>query len=173
MTPAQTVPRFELLTPQHDVESFSCGEDSLNRFLRERALRDMRSKTSATRVLLNDSPTEIVGYYSLSAASIPFDRIPRSVTKKLTRYPTHPATLLARLARDVRWRGKGMGELLVVDAIRRAYTQTAHVGSAFIIVDALNDKALAFYRAFGFTPCQDAPGQLFMPMSIVEQLIGP
>ncbi len=170
MTPAQSALRFELLTTQHDVEGFSCEERSLNRFLRERALRDMRSKTSATRVLLNESPTEIIGYYTLSAASIPFDRIPRSVTKKLTRYPTHPATLLARLARDVRWRGKGMGELLLVDAIRRAYTQTAHVGSAFIIVDALTDSALAFYQAFGFTPFGDTPGQLFMPMTIVEHL---
>ncbi len=171
MTRVQSAPQFELLTAQHDVETFSCEQDSLNRFLRNRALRDMRSKTSATRVLLLDSPSEIVGYYTLCAASIPFDRIPRALTRKLTRYPTHPATLLARLARDGRWRGKGIGELLVVDAIRRAYTQTAHAGSTFIIVDALNAEALAFYRDFGFTPFQDTPSELFMPMSTVEQLV--
>ena len=171
MTRVQSAPRFELLTVHHDVETFSCEEESLNRFLRERALRDMRSRTSATRVLLGDSPTEIIGYYTLSAASIPFDRIPRALTRKLTRYPTHPATLWARLARDVRWRGKGMGELLVVDAIRRAYTQTAHVGSAFIIVDALNDRAAKMYQSLGFTPFHDTPSQLFTPMSTIEQLI--
>ncbi len=168
MTRSQPAPRFELLTAQHDVETFSCEEDSLNRFLCERALRDMRSKTSATRVMLFDSPSEIVGYYTLTAASIPFDRIPLALTKKLTRYPTHPATLLARLARDARWRGKKMGELLVVDAIKRAYTQTAHGGSAFIIVDALNDRAVAFYQSLGFTPFPDTQRELFMPMSTVE-----
>jgi ribosomal protein S18 acetylase RimI-like enzyme len=170
VTRTQSAPRFELLTAQLDVEAFSCEEESLNRFLRERALRDMRSKTSATRVLLLDSPSEIVGYYTLSAASIPFDRVPRALIKKLTRYPTHPATLLARLARDARWRGKGMGELLVVDAIRRAYTQTAHVGSTFIIVDAVNDRAVKLYQSLGFTSFDDTPSQLFMPMSTVEHL---
>lgn len=95
----------------------------------------------------------------------------RSSDTRLTRYPTHPATLLARLARDGRWRGKGMGELLVVDAIRWAYTQTAHVGSAFIIVDALNDGAVELYQSLGFTPFQDTRRQLFMPMSTVGHLI--
>lgn len=167
MTKTELVPRFELLTENHDREGFSCEEPSLVRFLQERGLRDMRSKTSATHVLLLDSPTEIVGYHTLTAGSIPFDKIPRAVAKKLTRYPAHPVTLLARLARDERWRGKRIGELLVIDAIRRANAQATHIGATFIVVDALNDEAVRFYRSLGFTPFPDTPRQLFMPMSLV------
>ena len=68
--------------------------------------------------------------------------------------------------------GEGMERLLlIVDAIRRAYTQTAHIGSTFIFVDALNDRAMKMYQSLGFTPFQDTPSQLFIPMSTIEQLI--
>lgn len=161
------------MTELHDREGFSCEKGQLNKFLHERALRDMRSKTSATRVLLLGSDIEIVGYYTLTAASVPFDKVPDSVIKKakLTRYPAVSATLLAKLARDSRWRGYGTGELLVVDALRRAYDQTAHIGAALVLVDAIDDEAAQFYETFGFTTFPEKRLELFMPMETVDQLV--
>jgi len=166
-------PRIELLTESHDRDGFSCEKEQLTKFLRERALRDMRSKTSATRVLLLESKVEIVGYYTLTAASVSFDKVPDAIRKriKLTKYPTTSATLLARLARDIRWRGRGIGELLVIDALRRAYNQTAHIGAALILVDAIDDEAAEFYQAFGFTAFPEKRLELFMPMAMVETLV--
>lgn len=173
MTQKVSQPRIELLTESHDREGFRCEKEQLNKFLRERALRDMRSKTSATRVLLLESKVEIVGYYTLTAASIPFDKVPDAVIKKikLTKYPTVSATLLARLARDTRWRGHGIGELLVIDALRRAYDQTAHIGAALILVDAIDDEAAEFYQAFGFSPFPEKRLELFMPMAMIKPLL--
>ena len=132
----------------------------------------MRARLSATRVLLFDAPQVIVGYYTLAAASIPFNRIPEADRKrlKLSRYPQLSATLLARLARDERWRGRGTGDLLIADALRRIFEQTAQVGAAFVIVDAIDDNASKFYRSYGFIQFPETERQLFLPMGTLGQL---
>ena len=168
------LPRFEPLGDHHDRAAFSCEQLSLTRFLTERALRDMRARLSATHVLLMDSDVEIAGCYTLAAASIPLARISDSDRKrlKLSKYPQMSAVLIARLARDERWRGRGTGDLLMIDALRRLEAQTAHVGAAFVIVDAIDEHAAQFYESFGFLRFPDTPRQLFLPMTTVQRALG-
>ena len=88
----------------------------------------------------------------------------------MSRYPALSATLIARLARHEVWRGSGIGELLLVDALRRAWDQTASVGAAFVIVDAINEAAADFYRRYSFIPFEDDDRTLFLPMIEVARL---
>ncbi len=88
----------EPLAPGHDVSSFDCGSDALNRFLRRHALDNQRNQSSRTYVALRGE-TRVVGYYSLAAASAEFDAVPARLAKGLARHPI-PLTLLARLAVD-------------------------------------------------------------------------
>ena len=100
-----------------------------------------------------DIETEsLVGYFTLAAASIPFDLVPEVERKRarLSRYPELSAVLLARLARDIDWRGKAIGELLLIEALRMTSAAADSVGVAFLIVDAIDQQAAEFYLDFGF-----------------------
>jgi GNAT superfamily N-acetyltransferase len=152
---------------------FACESAALNRFLHERALRDSRDSLSTTRVLIESSTGDAVGYFTLAAAAIPFDSISEADRKRwrLSRYPGLSAILLAKLARDKRWKGKGLGGILLAEALRTAHAATAHIGAAFVIVDAADQHATEFYLEFGFTGLDDADHRLFMRMADVERLV--
>jgi predicted GNAT family N-acyltransferase len=94
------------------------------------------------------------------------------MAKKLPKYPLVPATLLGRLAVDVRLRGKGAGEHLLMDALRRALEASREVASVAVVVDAKDDSAVSFYRRYGFIGFADQPRRLFLPMAVIEKPFG-
>jgi predicted N-acetyltransferase YhbS len=73
-----------------------------------------------------------------------------------------PAMLLARLAVDVSWQGRGIGKLLLVDALERLLDVSRSVGFEVVVVDAIDADASMFYRRYGFTPFEDHSLRLFM-----------
>jgi GNAT superfamily N-acetyltransferase len=165
--------RFEPLDRNHDRAAFSCRKHpSLDDFLKTKALKQMKQRYSATKVLVDVShPTVIVGYYSLSSTSVHLDLIPDNVQQKLPRHPAVPATLLARLAVDHRFQRQGNGSKLLVDALLQSYLGSKSIGSVAVIVDAIDDDAVRFYRKYGFIAFEDEASHLFLPMSNVRQLL--
>lgn len=123
--------------------------------------------------MIHAATGDVVGYFTLAAAAIPFDSISEADRKRwrISRYPELSAVLLARLARDQQWKGKGLGPLLLAEALRTAHAATAHVGAAFIVVDAADQHAAEFYLDFGFITLDDAERKLFMRMSDVGRLV--
>lgn len=119
-------------------------------------------------MLAGDAPHAIAVYYTFSSTSVNVGELPEKIAKKLPRYPLVPATLIGRLAVDRRYQGKGYGELLLVDALKRSLLSTEQIGSAVVIVDAKDDKAKAFYEHFQFMPLVDHSYRLFLPMAVVE-----
>jgi hypothetical protein len=103
--------RIERLDPaRHQREAFVCESPGLTEYLQKRARKEMDALTSACFVLVTEEdPGRVVGYYSLSQTSIALEKLPESIMKKLPRYPDVGATLIGRLARDLEWRGKGIG----------------------------------------------------------------
>ena len=87
---------------------------------------------------------------------------------KLPRYDKIPATLLGRLARSVAFRGQGLGELLLLHALRSALAQSRHIAS--VVVDAIDENAEKFYLGYGFIALPDNPGRLALPMTTIERL---
>lgn len=131
----------------------------------------MQRFVSATYVLLVDDVT-IAGYYTLSNSAAILGRLPDDVARRLPRYPNIPATLLARLAVDKRYRGEGYGRDLLINALHRSFATAYIIGSAFVVVDAKDDDAVRFYAKYGFRPFPDTQRQLYLPMSTVGQLAG-
>jgi GNAT superfamily N-acetyltransferase len=161
------------LTRQHDRVNFSCGNTSLDRYLREFALQDARRRVAAPFVgVIDAEPRKICGYYTLSAFALALDELPADIAKRLPAYPRIPATLLGRLAVDRRYQGQRFGEFLLVDALRRSFEQSERVGAAAVVVDAADDAAEAFYRHFGFLAVPDTPQRLFLSMRQVAALFG-
>lgn len=110
-----------------------------------------------------DDELGVVGFYSLSTYTLAVEDLPEEIARKLPRYDAIPAALIGRLARDVRARGRGLGELLLADAIRRILGAGRSVAVFAIVVDAKDDRAVEFYRAFGFIPFPSRPRRLFLP----------
>lgn len=156
---------------KHDRAAFSCEEPSLTRYLLEQASQDAKRHVAAPFVAVTEADRKtVLGYYTLSATNVELRDIPESQAKKLPRYPLVPATLLGRLARDASMKGKGLGEFLLVDAIHRAVVQSEQIASAAIIVDAISDEAVSFYRHFNFVVLADRKDRLFLPMGAAIKL---
>lgn len=162
---------IEPLGKSHNRSDFSCGHDTLDRYLKEQASQDAKRRVAAPFVLtLRDEHKTVVGYYTLSALSIELRDLPEDVSKKLPAYPLVPVTLLGRLAVDVRYRGKGAGEFLLSDALKRAFTQSSQIAAAAVVVDAIDEKAAAFYRHFDFTDFPNKPDRLFITMKTITDI---
>ena len=117
------------------------------------------------------APPAIAGYYTLSQFSVDLVDLPDPQRKNLPRYPVVPATLLGRLAVSSGLQGKGIGETLLFDALRRSLVQSAAIASTGVMVDAKDERAVAFYRSYGFVPIIDSPQRFFLPMKTIQQLL--
>jgi GNAT superfamily N-acetyltransferase len=153
----------------HDRTEFSCGHDSLDTFLKKFASQNQKSGVSQTFVALRPSDLTVHGYYSLAAGSIKLQDLSEEQRKGLPRHPV-PIVLLARLAVDKRMQKQGLGEHLLLDAMRRVDQTAAEIGIHAIEVDAIDDAAKQFYLKFGFTQLQDDPRHLYIPMKTVRLL---
>src|ERR1700678_3680557 len=153
----------EPLGSEHNREDFSCGNATLDRYLKEQASQDLR-RGCATPFVLSPGANQsaIPGYYTLSSYGIDTGELPLDVARKLPRYPLIPATLLGRLAVDTRHQGEGIGEFLLIDALHRCLTQSVQIAAAAVVVEAIDDRAAQFYRHFGFTPFPSSAGRLFI-----------
>jgi GNAT superfamily N-acetyltransferase len=154
---------FEPLKKTHDRSSFSCGEAALDDWFRKRASQDNKRNVARVFVAVDRSCRDtVVGFYSLSAFTIALDSLPEDLANKLPRYAALPAAIIGRLARSEAVRGRGVGELLVADAIKRILAADAKLAIFAIVVDAMNERAAEFYQSFGFVPLPDTPRRLFL-----------
>lgn len=153
---------IEPLGKHHDREAFSCDRSELDDWFRRRASQD--EKRNVARVFVaTDAALGVVGFYSLSAFMLSIPDLPEDVARKLPRYEAIPAVLIGRLARDERVRGQGMGELLLADAIRRVLQAERSIAVYAIVVEAKDERAADFYKAYGFRPFPLRPQRLFLP----------
>lgn len=166
LTPECVVP----LEKGHDRSAFDCGNDELNRYLKQQARQDAEKHVAVPFVLLEPGSPVVRGFYTLSASIIPVEELPPDMMKKLPRYGQLPVTLLGRLAVDQTARRQGVGEFLLVDALRRCLEGSQHIGAMAVIVDAKDEQAESFYRHFDFLPFQLTPKRLFLPMRQIAQL---
>jgi ribosomal protein S18 acetylase RimI-like enzyme len=160
---------IEPLGSHHDRAAFSCGEPVLDAYIQRQASQDMRRRIAQVFVALGDVPGQIAGYYSISAASFQKDQLPPNLAKRLPHYPV-PAAVLGRLAVDRRQQGRGLGEMLLLDAIRRIVRASATIAVYAIIVDAKNERAKTFYERYGFRAFAGDPRRLFLPLETFEKL---
>lgn len=156
---------------KHDRAAFSCGNDILDRYLREMAGQDARRFVAAPFVAVDPTaPEAVLGYYTLSSFAIDPVDFPRELVRRLPGYAVVPATLLGRLAVDQSRRGQGLGEFLLMDALRRAHVQSAEIASHAVIVDAIDDAASRFYQHFEFIPFPERQDRLFLTMKTIAAL---
>jgi ribosomal protein S18 acetylase RimI-like enzyme len=153
--------RVEVLT-EHDRTSFGCGEEALDRYLKTQVTQDVRRHITSCFVAVEATTGVVAGFYTIAATSIATPDLPAEVTKRLPRYPTLPGVRVGRLAVDRRFRGRGLGGALLMDAATRALR--SEVAAYAMVVDAKNEPAVMFYEHHGFQRFESQPGTLFLPL---------
>lgn len=165
--------RLELLNDAHDRASFSCGTGegnaALDRYLKTQATQDIRRRVATCFVAVEASTGQVAAYYTLASAGIPFTELPPEITKKLPRYPSIPAVRIGRLAVDSRFQGKGLGGAILGDALYRVLASAP--ATYALLVDAKDQKAVAFYQHHGFIALASQPLTLFLPIATAAKAL--
>ncbi len=164
--------RIEPLAAGHDRASFRCGEESLDIFLHRFARQNMARGVGVTYVAIEDeAPARILGYYTLSSSAIARQDVPESPeTSRLPRYPV-PTALIGRMAVESGAQGRGLGLLLMLDALARVVRISQEMGIHAVEVVALHERARTFYERLGFLALQDDPLHLFLPLATARALL--
>jgi predicted GNAT family N-acyltransferase len=170
---AQQFRDIEPLGAKHDKlrVAFSCGVEPLDRYLKRQASQDAKERVAAPYVLVS-LDNRIAGYYTLSSTSVRVDDLPPELLKrlKLPRYPAIGATLVGRLARDLSFRGLGIGELLLTDALKVSLAMSRKIAPVGVVVDAKDDNARRLYAEFGFIAFSETEKRLLLRMEAIEEL---
>lgn len=163
---------IELLDKNYNRTSFDCGNESLNRYLQQTARQHNQKGISRTFVLTDASNIKdkiIIGFFSLSLCEIRSAKLPPSLAKK---YPLNvPGVKLARLAVDINWQGKGIGEILMIEAMNRAVIISDNAGVVGLFVDAKDERAKSYYTRYGFVSLEDNLLEMFLPLATIRQII--
>lgn len=158
----------EPLSLNHRLDVFSSGEETLDNWLKNRAM--VNQKTGASRTFVTASDNIVMGYYALSTGIITTSQ---AVGKFRRNMPTDiPVVLLGRLAVDVKAKGLGIGRALVKDAAQRVIQASGLVGIRGMVVHALSDDAKRFYKHVGFVSSPLDPMMLMITLADLQLAIG-
>lgn len=158
----------EPVAKHHDRGAFDCGDDALNQFLRRHARKNHERGGAKTFVAVDDgNGNRILGFYSLSPASVAYERTPAIIKRGLARYEV-PVFRLGRLAVDRSVQGKGLGGQLLLAAGRRSLLVAAQAGGVALLIDAKNEGIARWYASYGAIPLLDTPLSLLLPLKTIH-----
>jgi|SRR5437660_1049335 len=161
----------EPIGKKHDRGTFDCGEPALNEFLQRYARRNHEMGATKTFLAVDDSDDKtILGFYSLSPASVQYSRTPEIVRRGLARYDI-PVFRLARLAVDRMAQGQGLGGRLLLAAGRRCLLAATEVGGIALLIDAKNERVAGWYASHGAMPLIDTPLSLLLPLATIQGVL--
>jgi ribosomal protein S18 acetylase RimI-like enzyme len=149
------------LRATHERGNFNSGSEALDNTLKHRASQDAKRGIAFPYVLFDEETGEIAGYYTLTASSIELQDLPSALAVKLPAHGVLGASLIGRLAVDLKYQRQGLGSLLVAHAVKQALHENP-AASIAVVVDALNDDAVAFYKALGFILLPESGRKLFL-----------
>ena len=156
---------------QHDRAAFDCGDADLNHYLQRYARQNHESGGAKCFVAVpSDAPKRVLGFYTLSPASLEYARTPALAKKGLGRYDV-PVFRLGRLAVDRSLQGRGLGGALLWRAADRCIRVAEDVGGVALLIDAKNDRAARWYESYGALRLDDAPLSLVLPLAVAADAL--
>ena len=160
------------ITKQHNRAGFDCGDADLNLYVRKFARQNHESGGAKCFVAAPaDTPARILGFYTLSPASLEYARTPTFAKKGLGRYDV-PVFRLGRLAVDNSVQGRGLGGALLLRAADRCIRVAQDVGGVALLIDAKGDRAARWYESYGALRLEDAPLSLVLPLAVAADALG-
>ena len=155
------------LDAQHHMDSFDCGKHALNDWLQRFARQAQGSGSARTFVVCHAD--RVVGYFSLTVGQIDALEAPERIRRGMGQYPI-PVIILARLAVDKAYHGRGLGTGMLQDAIRRTLKIAEDAGIRALLTHPIDESAEIFYRRFGFEPTPLRQRQLILLLKDARRL---
>lgn len=155
----------QLLTTDHLLSEFACGEVSLDEWLKRRALANQTSGASRTFVV-TDPERRTYGYYAMAAGAVSHQLATSGVRRNMP--DPVPVMVLARLAVDCRAQGIQLGAALLRDAVQRAVAVSRNAGVRALLVHALHERARHFYLHYGFQESPQHPMTLMLRLNTIS-----
>lgn len=155
------------INDRHDISQFDCGKSPLNDWLRQRA---HKNEGRASRTFVVCDGTVVVGYYALSAGSVKLSEAPKALGRNMP--PLIPVLILGRMAVDTRYQSRSIGKHLLKDALKRALTVSGDIGARAVLVHAIDQEVVPFYKSYGFKVFPEGNLTLFLAMSDIAASIG-
>jgi GNAT superfamily N-acetyltransferase len=150
-----------------ELSGFSCGEDSLDQWLKKRALRNHQTGASRCFVVCHNS--NVVAFYTLSAGAISHEFAPKGMRRNMP--DPLPVLLLGRLAVDKRFHNQGLGQALLRDALLRSVHIAEDAGVYALLLHAISEPAKQFYLSRGFVESPLKPMTLLMTLQTARQVL--
>jgi GNAT superfamily N-acetyltransferase len=152
-----------LLNASHDFSRFDCGNEALNDWLKARAL-DSEGRTARTYVACEGKT--VVGYYCLTSGGIERSGLPKALRKHGLPNPV-PIVIIGRLARDLSYKGSGLGSDLLQHALSRIVHASETIGVRCVLVHAIDEKAAKFWKENEFIESRVDPRTFFLPIETI------
>ncbi len=165
--------KFRLLDKTADRKGFDCGDDKLNRYLREIVSQDEKRGLAKCYICCKENePYRIVGFFTLSSSCVYREMLPdeiNKIKKKHIAYDSVPVILIGRLAVDTEYQGKGIGILILIHALKIASEISRKVGVLAVMVDAKSNEVVEFYKRFGFESLPENPKRLVVSIKYINE----
>lgn len=157
----------------HERKGFNCGVKELNDYLTHHASQNQQNNISKIFVAVTDdsfiNPKTVQGYYTLSAGHLSWEQLPDNLNRRLPKYPV-PIVRIGRLARDINYKGTGLGKFLLYDALIRILSLADNMGVFAVVVD-VKYGAKQFYREYGFEPLNENEATFFLPIKTIKSCV--
>ena len=161
---------ISILDKTHNRKNFESEEQLLTDYIQRQVSQDVKKRLAICFVAA-DKDNNVTGYYTLTSESLGRELIPEKYLKKVPENYNAPVILLGRLARDIKEKGSGLGEHLLVDALFRAFTISEEsIGAMAVVVDPINEYAVKFYEKYGFEQLPDSE-KMFLSMNTIKQIV--
>jgi hypothetical protein len=157
----------EPIGKHHNRTAFDCGNEALNQFLYSHARQSHEKGGSKTYLAIQENSQAILGYYSLSPASIAYEKAPEIIKRGLARYDV-PVFRLARLAIDLSMQNQGLGGQLLLAAGRRCLLVASQAGGVALLIDAKDEPVAQWYASYGAVPLLDNHLSLVLPLKTIH-----
>jgi GNAT superfamily N-acetyltransferase len=161
---------IEPLDRSHQRAEFCCGKAPLDDFLHTLVSQYEKRRLGRPYVAVRGADKKVYGYYTLASGSVSFQNLPSHTAKKLPKHPV-PVALLGRLAVDKAAQGRGLGQELLMDALRRCLDLSEKLGMFAVEVMAIDKEAKGFYVKYGFVPLVDNDLHLYLPIETIKNAL--
>ena len=161
--------RFERLHRDHPRKTFRSGKDPVDDWLASKALQNQEKHLSVSKLLI-ESSSEIVGYYTLATGQVDFGDLPAEITKRLPRRML-PVVVLAWLGVALKHQGRGLGRLLLTQALRDCHTAGQTLAFIAVVLDCIDEGAKDFYSQWDFKELPGRPNRLYLSAKRLEAMM--
>lgn len=154
---------------RHQRQGFSCGSARVDNYLKRTAKKHTRRDFVRLFVAVRPGKKTVLGYYALNAHALDASALPEPFLRQAPRHGRIPAAYLSVIGVDKACQRQGLGQVLLVDALKRVLALSEDIGLTAVVLDVLEgggDALVArrrhFYERMGFTPLPSRPGRMFL-----------